>query len=289
MWFRESSITLDFEDLADYLATFHSLPGTKQLDFDHAPKIMLVLCDHEKEDYKTGSLIFDLKPLLNLRAVCTWLSVNFKSRWVAEHDVPHKDCDVCNQCIRCEGRCELVEWEDLLNSHPDYDDMFDSADSFSTGHNCPHLALLDDVKSDFLMEYNYLEALNGFLNNRNEIWLESIAGDLRHGWMKVECTMGPEDKFPTIYIQFAKGHAPPIFQEKALKYAACQYLTDVGIIDLWERTELDFVVGIGTGKVPQHSPRCKTPSPTYNQIRICGHTYEEPAGIVRPAKIGDGK
>ncbi|KAJ4368528.1 hypothetical protein N0V86_009433 [Didymella sp. IMI 355093] len=297
LWLRGSSVTLDFEDLTDYFATFHGQPGTQQVDVHHAPKMMRVLWDHKKEPYNTSDLLLDLKPLLNFRASCKWFTVHLESRQIAEGDYPHGDCDACNQCINCQSRCKLVDWRALLRGHSPTsfeDDIIDYnsddlEEMFPIWDTCPHDDLLDEAKSEIHAEYSYLNALNCFLSNNNETWLESIRDDdLNH--TKIECTMGPKHKYPTIYIRFDRDFIPSIFFiKKSLKFAACQYLTDVGILDLERRKGLDFVVGIGTDKTTRHSADCKISIPTYSQCHIYGHAYKEPAGIVRAARIGDGK
>lgn len=294
LWLIESSVTLDHEDLADYLATFHSLPGTRVLDVKHALKTMTVLWDHEKEDYKSGDLLIDLKPLLNLRASCKWFSVSFESRRLFEADYPHEECEGCNQCISCRGRCKLVDWRAMIvGDSGDEDEQayyasVDLDEIYPISKNCSHEELVEEVEDKFFTAYIYLDALNDFLNSSNKIWLESIKDDFGHEWMTVECAVGcAEDKIPVIYIRFDNDHAPLVFGKKALRYAACQYLTDVGMIDLDYRPELNFVVGVGTGGTIKHSPGRKTEQ-VYDQVTFCGLTYEEPAGIVRPARTGDG-
>jgi len=96
--------------------------------------------------------------------------------------------------------------------------------------------------------------------------------------------MGPVSKYPTIYIRFDKGYAPEIFAKTVFSLAVCQYLTDVGIIDLEERQMLDFVVGVATGKTTRLSADCNTMVPTYDQHTIYGRTYKEPTGIIRTGR-----
>jgi hypothetical protein len=210
---------------------------------------------------------------------------------MAERDFPHEECETCNQCINCRGRCKLVDRETILRESllPGAEDSEFEYDSeyldevFPTWDTCPHDDLLGEVESDINEEYNYLSALNCFLRNKNEAWLKVIRDDDLCG-MKIECTMGAKSKYPTIYIRFDKGHAPDIFSKKGIGFAIRQYLTDIGIIDLEEREMLDFVVGIATGKTTRHPGDCKILIPTYNQHTIYGRTYKEPAGIVRAGK-----
>ncbi|KAF1931069.1 uncharacterized protein M421DRAFT_2591 [Didymella exigua CBS 183.55] len=95
-------------------------------------------------------------------------------------------------------------------------------------------------------------------------------------------------KYPAIFIRFNRGFAPRIFSKKTFSFAVCQYLTDIGMIELEEHKGFDSVMGIATGKVARHSADCKTPIPVYNQYTIYGRDYEETARTSRPAKIGTG-
>lgn len=255
--------------------------------------MMAIHWDHDRDPYKNGDLLLDLKPLLSFRAFCEWSTIYFESRQMAERDFPHEECETCNQCINCCGRCKLTDWkavlkESLLSDAEDSEFEYDSDyldEMFPIWDTCPCDDLLGEVEYDISEKYSYLNAFNCFLGNKDEAWLKSIRDDIL-GRTRIECTMGPKSKYPTIYIRFDKGHAPEIFAKKMLYLATCQYLTDVGIIDPEERKMLDFVTGVATGKTTRHSTDWKTVISTYNQITVLGRAYREPASIVRATKTG---
>jgi hypothetical protein len=121
--------------------------------------------------------------------------------------------------------------------------------------------------------YEYLEPLNTFLANNDERWLKQI----RHVYldlMSVQCTMGQCSKVPTIYIRFAEGVHPAELHVEHMYSGACTWLRQVGIMDLEDRTGLDFIVGIAVGKYTRPSTKSPTVTPTYIQTYICGRTYK---------------
>lgn len=242
------------------MATFYRLPGDLEAWYRDAPQFLFISWDHDRTEYGDGATLLDIKPLLKLRASTPSSKIKFKCRRLIEFDLPCAPCGWCGVCINCP--------HDAPDSHSDVDSLYD--------YPCSHEDTQDEVRAHLEVEYAYLNALNGFLDNKNETWLAAVRDGLQHP-MQVHCTMGLDCGVPTIYIRFEKNGAPPLLQRRNMWRTAASYLTEMGIMALEERRDLDFVVGISTGKYMRPTPGIYPVMPTYDQSHICGDTYKAPA------------
>ena len=234
LWLRDSSITIDLDDVQDFITAFY--PTIE--DFQNVPKLLVVSWDHR--DGYDEDLLFDITPLLHLRAHGPNFVAKFVSRLIMDYDVPDVPCYECGHSVNC-----------------------DCGDN-----DCDHDLAIDDAVSALHMDYEYTMTLDDFLANSNEAWLKAIRDDFQLRSMKVECVVDVETQLLTIYIRFLKGKAPTGFTKKSMYKGAMRYLRDMGIMDLDIRGHFEFVIGEHTGKYTRHFSGCAYAIPTYNQVHI---------------------
>jgi len=166
----------------------------------------------------------------------------------------HK-CDVCGHSLQCD-----------CDRDCDYDCSED------------HKLQFEDLLTDVEGSNSYLEALNNFISNDDQIWLDCLRKHAPKG-LKVECAVRvvcfPEEPTrPTIYIRFEKNMAVALDPDQSdgrdMHAKASRFLDVCGICNLEEYDGLDFVVGEETGKFTRPYAGCDYLLPTYNQIHISG-------------------
>lgn len=229
LWLRDSAVRLELENVEPFLATYYPT----RAEYQNAPKLLLISWHHDEAD----DVLFDITPLLRLRAACPTSVANFKCRAMIEGDLPNAECWECGHSIHC--GC-------------------DDAD-------CDHEEAIDDAYCQQAFEYQYTQTLDNFLANANESWLQAIRDDV-HDVMKVECSVELHEQYLTFHIRFEKGKAPAGFTKANMYKDAGRYLQKMGMFDLVVHGELDFVLGEATGKCPRHGEDCGYPIPTYNQV-----------------------
>jgi hypothetical protein len=234
LWLREASISIDLDLVQDFLTAFY--PTIE--DFQNAPKLLAVLWDHR--DGYDEDVLFDITPLLHLRAHCPTFVAKFCPRPLMDGDAPNVTCFDCGHSVHC--GC--------------------------SDNDCDHENAIDEAMFDLEMDYHYTMALDDFIANNNKAWLKAIRDDFQLHSMKVECTVDIELQQLTIHIRFLKGKAPAGFTETSMYKGAMRYLEGMGILDLDVRGKLDFVIGEHTGKYTRHFSDCGYPIPTYNQVHI---------------------
>jgi hypothetical protein len=128
--------------------------------------------------------------------------------------------------------------------------------------------------------YGYLDTLNDFISNDNEVWLNCLRTHGPKG-IKVVCAVhvkcfAEQPPRPTIYIRFEKGVATaldPGHSDGLDMYAkAYMVLFVCGIRNIEEYKNLDFVVGEETGKSTRPCADCDYLLPTYDQIHVSGES-----------------
>jgi hypothetical protein len=229
LWLRDSSINLNLDDVKCFITTF--FPTTD--GYGNAPKLLLISWDHEggyDED-----LLFDITPLLRLRAHCPTLVTWFVCRPLLDGDIPEIECWECGNSVHC--GCD---------------------------NNCDHEEAIDEAFFELDMDYNYTMAIDDFIANGNEMWLKAIRGDSRLHGMKVECTVDVLIQRPTVHIRFSKGRVPAGFNKSSMYKGALRYLREQGIPDLEINRKLDFVIAEHTAKFTRHFESCSYAVPTYN-------------------------
>ncbi|KAF2996285.1 hypothetical protein E8E13_005132 [Curvularia kusanoi] len=261
LWLRQSFVLVDYSDLKDFLCVFYHY-GTHGLLHKwcrDAPRRLTISWDHDldmNEDGDNVSLI-DIKPLVKLRAHSPTSIITFECRRLLENDLPDLECEECHESIT------------LPNPHLDeLDPETDPAEAIRYGWCCQHEDTIMDALGEIHMDYEYLEPLNEFLNNNNVTWLKSIE-DIDIQSISIDCTMGEDCGLPTIYIRFPGPYEVPMLLEtKNTHQGAVEYLSQMGIMDLESFKDLDFVVGVATGKCIQ--THCGEPMAVYNQALIEG-------------------
>jgi hypothetical protein len=138
-----------------------------------------------------------------------------------------------------------------------------------------HTKTVERIYHELETAYTYLQSLNDFLSNVNELWLEAVRAESQHS-MTVECTMGQHNKVSTIYIRFGKNDSPSTLRTDRMYSSSCTYLAQMGIMTLRLRRKLDFVVGVSTGKYTRPLGGGHSAVPTYDQAHICGRAYKLP-------------
>ena len=247
-----------------FISTFYLPPHNYNIWYRDAPRFLSITWDHNRSKYGDGFTLLDFKPLLKLRASTPSTKIEFRCRKLVEFDLQCVPCDACGYCINC--------------PHEDFDDNSDVDSLYD--YACSPEGTLDNVYEGLSEEYAYLAAVNDFLNNGNEAWLATLQNSLQHP-MKVQCTMGRNCEIPTIYIQFDKDGAPPLLRTETAYRNVAAYLTQIGIIDLKWRTELDFVVATSTGNYVRSEVDGNLVS-VYNHIHICGRTYKARTDTAKP-------
>lgn len=129
-------------------------------------------------------------------------------------------------------------------------------------------------------QYDYLEALNDFLNLSSEAWGAAIR-DMDDS-ASVQCTIGRSCIVPTIYLRFKEGKAPWALCEGNMYETGAAYLSEMGIMNLKLWRSLDFVIGIETGKYIRPVMGVPPTVQVWNQALICGHLYKARAGRFNP-------
>ncbi|KAF9690608.1 hypothetical protein EKO04_011318 [Ascochyta lentis] len=265
LWLRQSSVRIDFDDVHSFMETFYRPPGLSHVWYLDAPRLVTISWDHDKALYTDGNAFLDITSILKLRAFTPSSTIRFASRRLEEHDLGHRACWNCEECITCCG--------------DDSDYNFDLEPLYS--HPCSHEDTIDDAFEELENAYAYLHPLNDFLENGNEAWLQAIRDKPLH-LMAVHCTMGWNRKVPTIYIRFDKNSVPLPLRPKSMYKTAAAYLSQMGIMDLRLRKGLDFMVGVSTGKYMRPLAGASPVVAMDNQTHICGRTYKAaPAAIKR--------
>ncbi|KAF2124583.1 hypothetical protein P153DRAFT_370976 [Dothidotthia symphoricarpi CBS 119687] len=234
LWLRNSGIRIDPEDLDEFVGTFYPRID----EYQNAPRLLLINWDHDI--CYDDNLVFKLTPLLRLHAHCPTFTAKFVCRKIIDGDFPNTECYGCGHSIHC--GC--------------------SAD-------CDHEETILDACADLYSDYSYTEALDEFLANKNEAWLEVLREDVPK-LMEIECTIDVGTQRSTIYIRFPEGCSPACLSKKNMYRDAARYLTRIGILDLERRERLDFVIGEATNKFTRHIGSCNHLVQTYVQVHISG-------------------
>lgn len=285
MWLRQSSVCIAFDDIDSFMATFYLVPGSRHTWYLDAPRLVIVTWDHDKEMYVDASTLLNIKPILKLRAFMPSSKIKFVCRKLEERDLGHVECRDCGDCITCQSPMSDCGSDDDSDRDPDTD--LDSANELDMvyDYDCSHGDTIDEIIGELRDQYMYLEALNDFLNNSNEAWLEAVGAETQY-LMAVHCTVGSYHQAPTLYIRFEKNGASPLIDTKNMYRSAAAYLTQMGIMNLELRKGLDFVVSVPSGKYTRPTMDAFLDVATYHQTHICGCTYEAPVAPARPAAIG---
>jgi hypothetical protein len=233
LWLRDAAIRLEIDSVEPFLATYY--PNREE--YQNAPRLILISWDHD-EGY-TEDLLFDVTPLLRLRASCSTFVAKFKCRAIIDGDLPNVECWECGHSIHC--GCGDAD--------------------------CDHEDAVDEAFCDLLGEYHYTWTLDNFLANPNDSWLKAIRDDVRDA-MKVECTVDVLEQRPTIHIRFHQNMAPTGFSKSTMFRDAGRYLRKMGMLDLDIHGKLDFIIGEATGKYTRHFEGCNYSHPTYNQVLL---------------------
>jgi hypothetical protein len=247
LWLRDSSVRIMFEDIEAFINTFYP----KIEEFANAPKMLFISWDHE-DSYEELDL-FDITPLLCLRAFCPTFKASFVCHRLIEACLVDINCEKCGHSIHC--GCPSA---------------------------CDHGDTYDDAMTFLCISYRYTKALNEILAHGHERWLETLRESCLARTMTVQCTVNVDAQHLTVYIRFRDGRAPRTFTAETMYNGAVQFLNDMGLLNLqWDHMS-DFVVGEATGKYIKYGEYLV---PTYNQVEIsAGTVFKEPgAGNVSPS------
>jgi hypothetical protein len=245
LWLRGSSIRIKFDDIDRFIDTFY---GTVA-EYDNAPKLLIISWDdHYDEDSPDDldDVLFDVAPLLRLRAFCPTSSINFVPHRLSEFDLPNARCGDCGHSLYCD-----------CNSKCEHEDVMEKA------HD-----ILNDI-------YSYTEALDEILANNTEAWLGILRGTSLKKTMRVEFTVDTQDRHLTVFIRFHYGLGTSKVTKKDMYGSAVKFLHDMGLLGLEYDYMIEFVVGEATGKFARHSEYCDIAVPMYDQIEISGETIYE--------------
>jgi hypothetical protein len=233
VWLRDSSVRIELQDLDDFISTFYS----KAEEFRNAPKMLLISWNHDSDEEQA---LFDITPLLCLRAFCPTFEASFVCHDLIEGVLPNVDYEECGHSIHCECLSE-----------------------------CDHDEAHGDGIALLRMEYRYTEALNEILAHNNENWLTMLRKDHLAKTMTIECTADVDAQHLTVCIRFRESRAPSTFTNKTMYSGAVQFLHSMGLLDLERDHMSDFVVGEATGKFINYDGLYM---PTYNQVEISAGT-----------------
>jgi hypothetical protein len=252
IWLRESCFRMELPAVAQFVTTYYP----KVADYQNAPKLLLISWDHGpiedefEEAYEDSyhldeesmeDVLTDITLLVRLRAHCPTFTAKFISRRILEGDLPNMRCDDCGHSIYC--GC-------------------DSA--------CDHDDALDEAQWELEESHRYLEGLNKFLANSNDLWLQMLR-DTTRGHPLVEFTFDFTTQRPTIFIRFSEGRAPKGFHLKNMYTHSLVLLNRLGMLDLKHYELLDYVIGEATGKYTRQMGDLGLQI-HYNQIHLDGAT-----------------
>jgi hypothetical protein len=247
LWLRGSFIHLKFDDINSFIATFYPLLA----DYENAPKLLTISWDHfyDEVDSDIDNILFDLTPLLRLRAFRPTCVISFVPRRITDYDYPNLDCADCGHSIHC-----------------DCDD----------GSGCEHEDARDEAQGILNDIYVYTDVLDEIVGSYNEAWLKTIRETSYSKSIKVEATVVSTAMNIVIYIRFNAGVAPAYFKKKTMYHDAVRFLHSKGMLRLTYGSAITFFVGGTTGKYTRHSQHCRVATPMYDQVEIHGETVYKP-------------
>lgn len=260
----------------------------------NSPQLLVILWDHDKSEAEDDDLLLNLKPLLKLRSWSRSSTIMFAGRSLVEEDTFHARCYFCQHCVR--GKCGKVRDPaarpgDYVCEDPNCVDYLDGCDGFHDSHSdsdidCDHEDVVYEEHKRRVESYEYLRAVNNFLDNSNVSWLHLIREDFMH-LLFIQCTIGTTT---TIYFHFARNNLSYVLNTKDMYWSCCKFLTQMGIMDLPMRKELDFVVGLPTGKQTRTFEKAPAVRSLY-QTLISGstqrpYTPQEVSGFQRSKRAG---
>jgi hypothetical protein len=258
LWLRDSSVQLKFDDIVPFVATFYPLVA----EYDNAPKLLVISWhhDYEERDSDLDDVLFDITPLLRLRAFCSTSVVKFVPHRLNECDLPNVDC---GHSIHCGCDAEGC----------DHDDAMEEA-----------FEILNGI-------YEHTDALDEVLANKNEAWLKALRDTSYSKSLKVQVTVTMGEADIVIYIHFRPAVESAYYMKKTLYDDAVKFLHGAGLLDLEHGDTISFFVGGETGNYARHSQHCSHGTPIYEQMEIWGKTVYKPetaAGLkVSPKALHD--
>jgi hypothetical protein len=252
LWLRQLRIRVDFSDLEEFLQVFYCVSDRHEDWYRDAPTILTIAWDHDENDYGDGDTLISIESLLKLHAYSPASTIEFECRRLAESDLPCTDCWECGLCVHCvRGPFSI--------------DCNFSSDVYDSHYTCEHDETIGEIVSVLAAEYEYLAALNTFLNNNNAAWLKHVQ-EKSLDYDSISCTMGKDCGQATIYIRFREPEAPKHLRTRNMHRGASAYLTEMGMADLEGWQELDYVVGVRTDKYSRSIDG--VPEPVYDQALI---------------------
>ena len=270
---KKSCITIDFNDIGNFISTFYPQRGDRAAWYSNSPRLLVILWGQKKIEAQNSNLLVDLKPLLKLRSWSLSTAIHFAGRSVVEDHVIHARCYYCGHCMcgNC-GRLRDPEARpgDYICDDPECIEFLDGCEGFHDDQEdsdpaCDHEDIWDEQYNRRAASFEYLDVVNDFLGNNNARWLHLIREDFQHQ-VSVQCALGSTT---TVYIHFATYTPPAILNTKDMYWSSCDFLTQMGIMDLATRKNFDFILSLPTRK-PARSVQGFPLLPSLYQTLISG-------------------